>query len=469
MPKASGSSGRTIFVCQECGKESLKWVGRCPNCQAWNSFIEQLATKTLSSFLNSASLTDAPEELSKISTAKSDRLPLPLPEINRVLGGGLVPGSLVLIGGDPGIGKSTLLLQIAALVSKPDFKVMYVSGEETRRQVKLRADRLGIKGDGLYLLSETNIDAIMGQIENVKPAVVIVDSIQSVYLPEQDSAPGSITQVRDCTLMLMQLAKSANVPIFISGHVTKEGTLAGPRVLEHIVDVVLYLEGETFSTYRLLRCVKNRFGGTNEVGVFEMKEEGLIQVEDPSHIFLSEREGPAVGSVVVPVLEGNRPLLVEVQGLTITTSFGLPRRTANGIDFNRLLLVSAVLSRRAGLKLGNQDIIVNVTGGLKIREPAADLGIAIAITSSFRDLPVDPEMTAVGEVGLSGEMRPVPQLERRLTDVCRMGFKRAIVPRAGSRNVRVPQGLALITVSNLRDAIKMAWVKGTAIQEEPGE
>jgi len=469
MPKKSASSGRIVYVCRECGKESLRWAGRCPECQAWNTLEEKVSVVSPKSRSVAASFAHPPEELSHISTASRDRMPLPLPELNRVLGGGLVPGSLVLIGGDPGIGKSTLLLQIASLVSGKDASVMYVSGEETGRQIKLRAERLGIKGDGLYLLSETDLDVILGQIESLKPCLVIVDSIQSVYLSEQESSPGSITQVRECTLRLMQEAKANSIPVFISGHVTKEGAIAGPRVLEHIVDVVLYLEGEPFSSLRLLRCVKNRFGGTNEVGVFEMKQEGLIEVPNPSQVFLSEREGATVGSVIVPVLEGNRPLLVEVQGLTNTTSFGLPRRTSNGIDFSRLLIVTAVLSRRVGLRLGNQDIIVNVTGGLRLSEPAADLGVALAIASSFRDLPIEPELVVMGEVGLSGELRPVPQLERRLAEGSRMGFKRAIVPKAGSRNLHVPQGMGVISVSSLRDAVRAVWGKGAAIEKAQTE
>ncbi len=388
----------------------------------------------------------------------ADRFPLPLAEFNRVLGGGLVSGSLVLIGGDPGIGKSTLLLQVSALVAQTKGTVVYVSGEETQHQIKLRSERLGITGEKLYLLAETNLEIIVSQIEQLQPSLVVIDSIQAVYLPEVDTAPGSITQVRECTLRLMRWAKQSGVPLFITGHVTKDGAIAGPRVLEHIVDVVLYLEGEPFSAYRLLRGVKNRFGSTNEVGVFEMREQGLIEVVNPSLAFLSQRGGETIGSAVVSTLEGTRPLLVEIQALTNPTSFGLPRRTANGVDFGRLLMVTAVLTRRVGLRLGNQDIMANVTGGIRIGEPAADLGIALAIASSSRDVGVDPELVVVGEVGLSGELRAVSQLDRRVNEAGRLGFKRCLVPKVGAR-ISAPKALELIPVSTLREAIGVGLVK----------
>ena len=446
---------RTIFVCQQCGKESPKWLGRCPNCQEWNSFVETTTPTTPSRI---SAVDNPPQELSQVVTTISDRLPLPLAELNRVLGGGLVSGSLVLIGGDPGIGKSTLLLQVSALVAQAKGKVVYVSGEETLHQIRLRAERLGVKGEGLYLLAETDLDVILSQLEKLSPSLAIIDSIQAVYFPELDTAAGSITQVRECTLRLMRWAKQSAVPIFIAGHVTKDGAIAGPRVLEHIVDVVLYLEGEQFSAYRVLRGVKNRFGSTNEVGVFEMKEQGLVEVDNPSLAFLSQRQAEAIGSTVVPTLEGTRPLLVEIQALTTPTAFGLPRRTANGVDFNRLLLIAAVLTKRVGLRLGNQDIITNVTGGLKIEEPAADLGIALAIASSFRDVGVDPELVVVGEVGLSGELRAVSQLERRVVEAARLGFKRCLVPKVSGR-ISAPKNIELIPVSTLREAIRVGLVK----------
>ena len=405
-------------------------------------------------------------ELSSVAVESTDRLSLPLSEFNRVLGGGIVPGSLVLVGGDPGIGKSTLLLQVSALVTAQHGAVVYVSGEETDRQIKIRADRLGVAGKDLYLLTETDLTAVLETVEQLSPGMVVVDSIQSVLVSDLEASAGSISQVRECTARLMQWAKTTGVPVFVTGHVTKEGAIAGPKTLEHMVDVVLYLEGEQFSSHRLLRCVKNRFGSTNEIGVFEMKEEGLVEVSNPSQIFLSQRAADPVGSVVVPILEGSRPLLVEIQALTNPTSFGLPRRTANGIDFNRLLLIAAVLSKRVGLKLGNQDIMVNVTGGLKIDEPAADLGIALAIASSFRDAAVDPELVVMGEVGLSGELRSVRQLDRRVSEAARLGFKRCLVPRIAARSVPVPQGIELVAAATLREAVRVGVGKSRTDRED---
>jgi DNA repair protein RadA/Sms len=440
--KSDKSASRTIFVCQNCGKESLKWLGRCPSCQEWNSFAETRVAAAAPSSVSA--LENPPQELSRVALDSSDRLPLPMAEVNRVLGGGVVAGSLVLIGGEPGIGKSTLLLQVSAMVAGAGGKVAYVSGEETLSQIRLRAERLGVSGERLYLLSETDLGAVLGHLEQLAPSLVVIDSIQAVYLPELDSAAGSIGQVRECTLRLMHWAKPKAVPVFITGHVTKDGAIAGPRVLEHIVDVVLYLEGEPFSAYRLLRGVKNRFGSTNEVGVFEMKPEGLVEVTNPSKAFLSQRWGEAIGSAVVPTLEGSRPLLVEIQALTTPTAFGLPRRTANGVDL--------------GLKLGNQDIIANVTGGLKVAEPVADLGIALAIASSARDIAVDPQLVAVGEVGLSGELRAVSQLDRRVTEAARLGFERCLVPKAGA-NIPTPKNIKVVPVSTLREAIKVGLVR----------
>ena len=454
----------TVFVCQQCGKESLKWLGRCPNCQEWNTFVETKVT-VASATLRTPSFTNMAQELSQVVVEAADRSPLPLLEFNRVLGGGLVSGSLVLIAGEPGIGKSTLLLQVSALVAQSRGKVVYVSGEETLRQIKLRADRLGVKGENLYLLAETDLEVILDQIERLQPSLVVVDSIQTVYFPGLDTAPGSVAQVRECTVRLMHRAKLNAVPVFITGHVTKDGTIAGPRVLEHIVDVVLYFEGEPFSAYRLLRGVKNRFGSTNEVGVFEMKEQGLVEVDNPSQAFLSQRWGEAIGSAVVPTLEGSRPLLVEIQALTNPTSFGLPRRTANGVDFGRLLMIIAVLTKRTGLRLGNQDIIANVTGGLKIGEPGADLGIALSIASSSRDAGVDPQLVAVGEVGLSGELRAVSQMDRRVAEAARLGFKRCLVPKASAR-ISDTKGIELMPVSTLREAIGVALVGGKKTDRE---
>jgi DNA repair protein RadA/Sms len=465
VSKSDKSSAKAVFVCKECGKESLKWLGRCPDCNQWNSFVEMTAVvKTTSSRV--AAPLSPPQELSEVSIEAADRVPLPIAEFNRVLGGGLVAGSLVLISGDPGIGKSTLLLQAASSIASKDSRVVYVTGEETAHQIKLRADRLGLGGEGLYIMAGTDLDAALEQAEQASLSLLVIDSIQTVYLPELEAAPGNISQVRECTMRLMQWAKTRGVPVFISGHVTKEGAIAGPKVLEHIVDVVLYLEGEPFSAYRLLRCVKNRFGSTNEVGVFEMKEQGMVEVENPSQAFLSQRGNEMIGSVVVPTLEGSRPLLVEIQALTTPNSFGQPRRTANGVDFNRLLVVAAVLSRRVGLKLGNQDIMVNVTGGLSVGEPAADLGMALAIASSYRDAEVMPFMAAVGEVGLSGELRAVTQLERRLTEAARLGFKRCIVPKAGAASINHPKDIEVIAVGTLREAVNRGLVGGKQVVQE---
>lgn len=445
MPKA-----RTIFVCQQCGSESLKWIGRCPQCNEWNSYTEKPVHTTGADPVSSIA-----QELSDISLADAPRLPVHFAEFNRVLGGGIVPGSLILIGGDPGIGKSTLLLQVAAALADTCGTVLYVSGEESVSQIKLRADRLGLEGKGLFILAETRLEYILDQVPKIAPNVAIIDSIQTVFL-DGAGATGSVSQVRECALRLMEWAKSSGVPVFIIGHVTKEGAIAGPRVLEHIVDVVLYLEGERFSAYRLLRGVKNRFGSTNEIGIFEMRDGGLIEVSDPSQALLSQRTAAGVGSVIVPTLEGTRPLLVEIQALTNPTSFGLPRRTANGIDFNRMLLIAAVLSRRGGISLMNQDIIASVAGGIRINEPAVDLGLALAIASSFRNARIDAGMVAVGEVGLSGELRAVSQLDRRIAEAAKLGFESCLLPSPAPPDISVPKGIELRPVGTLSEALKAA-------------
>ena len=458
MSKTEKAAAKLVFICQECGKESLKWLGRCPDCQQWNTFAE-MTVKTTAATLSTLSPPSPPQELYGLEIETTRRTPLPLAEFNRVLGGGLVAGSMVLVSGDPGIGKSTLLLQAAASVAQQGRRVVYVTGEETMQQIKLRAERLQIEGVDLFIIAGTDLEAILSQTEPISPGLVVVDSIQTIYSPDSEATPGSISQVRECTLRLMQWAKTGGVAVFIAGHVTKEGAIAGPRVLEHIVDVVLYLEGEPFSAYRLLSSVKNRYGSTNEVGVFEMKEQGMVEVSNPSLAFLSQREAGAVGSAVVSTIEGSRPLLVEIQALTTPTSFGQPRRTANGVDFNRLLLVAAVLTKRAGLKLGNQDIMVNVTGGLRVGEPAADLGMALAIASSCRDAEIAPQTAAIGEIGLSGEIRKVSQLERRLGEAARLGFKKCIVPEAGDK-INTPKDMQLIPVGSLREAIAAGLAGG---------
>ncbi len=447
---------KTVFVCQQCGKESLKWLGRCPSCHEWNTFVEIAVSPPSTSIGWLRPTTGEPQELSRISAEAMPRLSLPMPEFDRVLGGGLVPGSLVLIGGDPGIGKSTLLLQVSSIFAQQKVKVAYISGEESLQQIRLRADRLGVRGEGLYLLAETDILSILQRIQELSPQLVVIDSIQAIHLEELGGVPGSVAQVRECTLRLMRWAKGSSIPTIISGHVTKDGSLAGPRTLEHIVDAVLYLEGESFSAFRLLRSVKNRFGSTNEVGVFEMRGQGLVEVDNPSQVFLSQREGVEIGATVVPIIEGTRPLLVEIQALTNPTSFGLPRRTANGVDFNRLLLVIAVLSKQAGLSLAHEDIITNVTGGLRVSEPAIDLGLALAIASSVRNVGVDPELAAMGEVGLSGELRAVSQPERRVAEAARLGFKRCLIPTPSSSGLATPRGIKLIPQINLREALRVA-------------
>jgi DNA repair protein RadA/Sms len=419
---------KNVFVCQQCGKESPKWLGRCPDCQAWNSFVETRIT--LSRTPSQLSLiVNRPQELSQVEKVDFPRFHLGFAEVNRVLGGGLVPGSLVLIGGEPGIGKSTLLLQISAMMAEATKIVAYISGEESVNQVKLRSERLGVGGKGIYFLSEPDLIAVIECLEELDPELVIIDSIQTMYLEDVAGMPGSISQVRECTWRLEQWAKQKDIPLLITGHVTKEGAIAGPGTLEHIVDVVLYFEGEPFSNYRVLRSVKNRFGSTHEVGIFEMSDRGLREVSNPSQVFLSAHKDGTMGSVVVPTLEGNRPLLIEIQALTTPNSYSPPRRMANGVDFNRLLLIIAVLTKRAGLKLFNQDIIVNVTGGLRVNEPAVDLGIASAIASSFRDAKPISGLVALGELGLNGELRGVSHIERRITEAIRLGFKSCLMPR----------------------------------------
>ncbi|MBE9514331.1 MAG: DNA repair protein RadA, partial [Chloroflexi bacterium] len=423
---------KRAFVCQECGKESAKWLGRCPSCQAWNSFVETTVARSSSPASPLSVVDSKPQELSQVESGPFWRSQLGFGELDRVLGGGLVPGSTVLIGGEPGIGKSTLLLQVLGMVARADRPVVYVSGEESVKQVKLRAERLGVGGVGLFVFCETNLSAILQYLQELSPGLVVVDSIQTTYLEGVSAAPGSLVQVRESALMLMHWAKQSGVPVLMTGHVTKDGSIAGPGALEHVVDVVLYLEGEPFSTYRILRGEKNRFGSTNEIGIFEMSQSGLVEVENPSLVFMSRSNEAAIGSVVVPTIEGSRPLLVEIQALSTPAGFGPPRRVANGIDFNRLLLISAVLTKRAKLRLSNQDIIVNVTGGLRVSEPAVDLGIASAIASSFSDSKPIPGLVVFGELGLNGELRAVPQVERRVAEAGRLGFKSCLMPRVST-------------------------------------
>lgn len=442
---------RQLFLCANCGYESIKWLGRCPSCRQWNCFDEHRPA-IVSRRGKKALSAGQPQELSSIQLNETERITVPIGELSRVLGGGLVRGSLVLVGGEPGIGKSTLLLQASGAMSQKGGKIIYVSGEESQRQIKLRAQRLGISGEGLYLLAETDLEAIIATFEQLTPQMVVIDSIQTVFINELEASPGSVGQVRECTLRLMQWAKEKAIPVIIAGHVTKEGAIAGPRVLEHIVDAVLYMEGEPFSSYRILRCTKNRFGSVSEVGIFEMKAQGLIEVENPSEVFISRHKEDIIGSAVVPLIEGSRPLLVEIQALTNVTVFGQPRRTANGLDYARLLMVCAVLTRRAAIKLGNQDVIASAAGGIKAGEPAADLALALAIASSAKDLALMKGLAAIGEIGLSGELRPVPQIDRRLVEAARLGFSKCIIP-AGASAVIPPKGVILIEAATIKEAI----------------
>jgi DNA repair protein RadA/Sms len=452
---------KTAFVCEQCGHIFPKWSGRCSECGTWNSVVETRVEQGKEKRAARVSLvpTSEPQPLPTISADGFQRIAVPMGELNRVLGGGIVPGSVVLISGDPGIGKSTLLLQVSSLLVKQGGPVLYVSGEESAQQIKMRADRLGISDDQLYVLSEINLEQIVSHIEQLNPHLAVVDSIQSVYTEELTSAAGGVSQVKGCAATLLQLAKASGVPIFIVGHVTKAGAIAGPRVLEHIVDTVLYLEGDRFHAYRLLRSVKNRFGSTNEVGVFEMASQGLIEVTNPSEAFLAERLPTAAGSAIAVTMEGTRPLLVEIQALASTTSFGLPRRTANGVDFNRLLLLVAVLSKRVGLRLSDQDVFVNVVGGLRVNEPAADLAVAVAIASSFRDVPVAADLAVVGEIGLSGELRAVSQLSRRLSEAAKLGFRRCLLPKGTRRKKDLPSEIEVIGVRSVAEALEVALVK----------
>jgi DNA repair protein RadA/Sms len=446
---------KTTFICQQCGAASPAFLGRCPGCSAWNSMIETIEERRQPALTPMRRSVERPQALSALGALAIERIPVPISELDRVLGGGLVPGSLVLIGGDPGIGKSTLVLQAAAALANERGPVLYVSAEESAQQIRLRADRLGALSDDVLILSATDLDAVLDSANGVSPALLIVDSIQTVSVDEITSAAGSVSQVRECTSRLMQWGKSRDIPVFIIGHVTKEGAIAGPRVLEHMVDAVLYLEGERHGHFRVLRAVKNRFGSTDEVGVFEMAEAGLREVRNPSEAFLEERHGGASGSSVAVTIEGTRPILVEVQALTTPSAYGLPRRSANGLDTGRLQLLVAVLQKRVGLALGGQDIYANVVGGMRIGEPAADLAVALAIASSFRDRPVDPELAAVGEIGLSGELRSVAQIERRLAEAQRLGFSKAIVPAAAARRGTTNlAGLRVIRADTVAEAIE---------------
>ena len=449
---------KTIFYCTECGNETPKWQGRCPACGAWNTMVErpaEKAPKKAPSASRGSALGVAlnrPKTMAEVETTDELRFPTGMGELDRVLGGGAVRGSLVLVGGAPGIGKSTLMLQICDHLCRT-AKVLYVSGEESERQIKLRAERLQVKGEGLSLLSETNLENVIDAVHAISPDVLIVDSIQTLYHGDVTAAPGSISQVKECTMALMQLAKGEGLTIFVIGHVNKEGSIAGPKVLEHMVDCVLYFEGERHMAYRILRAAKNRFGATNEIGVFEMEDGGLAEVPNPSEAMLAGRPENAPGTCVACVMEGVRPVLAEVQALVVPSAFGNPRRMSNGFDYNRAVLLLAVLEKRGGLLLGNCDAYLNVIGGLSLDEPAADLAAILAMASSFRDRPVPADLTAIGEVGLTGELRSVSALGQRLSEVRRLGFTKCLIPKRTQGKLAVPEGLELIRVGNIREAL----------------
>ncbi len=447
----------TVFYCQNCGYESSKWMGQCPGCREWNTMVEEKATSAVRGNGNGVHKREAarPSCLSEVSIQEESRMQTHMDELDRVLGGGIVPGSLTLVGGDPGIGKSTLLLQVCRNLAADGKKVLYISGEESLRQIKIRANRLGEFSDNLLLLCETGLATVEQTIRSVMPDVTIIDSIQTMYDEEISAAPGSVSQVREATNVLLQLAKGMTVSVFIVGHVTKEGTVAGPRVLEHMVDTVLYFEGDRHASYRILRGVKNRFGSTNEIGVFEMKEEGLIEVENPSEFMLSGKPEGASGSVVSCSMEGTRPILLEIQALVCHSNFGIPRRQAIGTDFNRVNLLMAVLEKRLNLQMADCDAYVNLAGGMRIVEPAIDLGIAMAVVSSFKNRAIDDKTIAFGEIGLSGEVRGVSMVEQRVAEAAKLGFTTCVVPEVNRSHVKHIDGIRLIGVRTVRDAVDL--------------
>ncbi len=447
MPK-----NQTIFVCSSCGNESPKWLGKCPACNQWNTFYEEKVVKDKATNQKRA-LASETIKLNSVETTRYERYKTGYEELDRVLGGGLVQGSLVLLGGEPGIGKSTLIMQICDKV-KVDGPVLYVSGEESASQIKMRADRLNINNDNIFFLGETSIELIDESIEKIKPGLVIIDSIQTMYSNDLSAAPGSVSQVREATSKIMMMCKKQNITTIIIGHVTKDGAIAGPRVLEHMVDTVLYLEGERFFSYRVLRGVKNRFGSTNEIGLFEMRDVGMTEIDNPSDIMITEREDNPSGSIIVASVEGTRPILIEIQALLTPTAFGMPRRTGIGIDYNRLTLLMAVLEKRAGIPLGNQDAYVNVVSGIRLDEPATDLGIALAVASSYKNIPLPKDLVAIGEIGLTGEIRTVNSLEKRVKEADRMGFKTCIISENGRKQLNYKGNINIIGVRNIREAIK---------------
>jgi DNA repair protein RadA/Sms len=451
------AKAKTVFYCTNCGNETPRWQGKCPACGAWNTIEEHIEKPTSTGKAKAAPVGQSrrPQKIGQVTSDGEIRFSTGMGELNRVLGGGAVAGSLVLVGGAPGIGKSTLLLQICSSLCE-GRTVLYVSGEESERQLKLRSDRLGVVPESLYILSETRLSDILEAIQELSPDILIIDSIQTLYNEENDSSPGSVSQVKDCTMTLMQLSKAQGITVFVVGHINKDGNIAGPKVLEHMVDCVLYFEGDANSSYRLLRAAKNRFGSTNEIGVFEMRESGLVEIPNPSQMLLEGRPEGASGTCVSCVMEGTRPVLAEVQALVAKTTFNVPRRAADGFDFNRAVLLMAVAEKRAGMKLSLFDAYINVIGGLQLDEPGADLAVALAVASSYRDSPIADDLVAIGEVGLTGEIRSVSHMNQRLAEVARLGFQKCIIPKGGSEKLTVPSGLTVYRVRNLREAIETA-------------
>ncbi len=445
---------KVVYICSECGYESAKWIGKCPECDGWNTFAEDVVAVS-STTKKVAQSYASPVKLSTVDTTKDPRIVCGIGELDRVLGGGIVRGSLVLVGGEPGIGKSTILLQLVKSLEK-NTKFFYASGEESEKQLKMRADRLGLEKD-MFVLTETDINAVIKHAENLLPDILIVDSIQTMYNPDIASAPGTVSQVRDVTLSLMKLAKEKSISVFVVGHVTKDGALAGPKVLEHMVDCVLYFEGERHQSHRILRAVKNRFGSTNEIGVFEMTGTGLKEVKNPSSMMLEGRPEKTSGSTVICALEGSRPLLAEVQSLVAPTSFPAPRRMTTGADYNRVNLLIAVLEKRVGLNLSNQDVYVNIIGGMRIDEPAADLGIICAVASAFKNKDIDPDIAFLGEVGLTGELRAVNQIEKRLNEIKKLGFSKCMIPEANKRGLTPPKDLNIFYAKNVSSALQLLF------------
>ena len=453
---------KQVYICQECGYESGKWMGKCPSCNEWGSLVEEVVEAkkpSLTAPSSRGAASSAPVKLRDVKIENETRTTTGMKELDRVLGGGIVKGALILVGGDPGIGKSTLLLQICEELGNQNRQVLYISGEESVAQIKMRGERLNVHTENLNLLAETNMSFIEAHIKNTKPDLVILDSIQTVYCDDITSAPGSVSQVREATHKLMNLGKGYGITIMIVGHVTKEGALAGPRVLEHMVDTVLYFEGERHASFRILRAVKNRFGSTNEIGVFEMQDVGLKEVLNPSEIMLAGRPMDVAGSLVSCSLEGTRPMLIEVQALASFTSFGMPRRTATGIDYNRMVILIAVLEKRAGLDMGNYDVYVNLAGGMRINEPSLDLAAALAIASSFRNTPIDPHTVVFGEVGLTGEIRGVAMAEKRVVEAAKLGFKTCIMPKANVEKLPFIKGIKVIGVSHIGEALEVITVR----------